>query len=155
MSHLFVDDTLVFCGAEISRLGFLRLVLLFFQVVSGLRINISKSEILPVGDVENIELLASYFGCMVASLHSSHLDMPIGAPFKSKAMWNLVIKRFERRLADGRNNFSQKGDACFSQKHSFELVHLFYAAFRVNCLSSNQIRQVRKRFFVEWTVRDL
>lgn len=38
VSHLlFVDDTLVFCGAENSELGYLRLVLLFFQAVSGLR----------------------------------------------------------------------------------------------------------------------
>lgn len=75
-----------FCEAEMSQLGYLRLVLLFFQAVSGLRINISKSEILLVCEVENVEFLAHHFGCKVASLPSSYLGLPIGAPLKNKVM---------------------------------------------------------------------
>lgn len=114
VSHLlFADDTLIFCEAKTSQLGYLRLVLLFFQAVSGLRINISKSEILPVGVVENVELLVSFFGCKVSNLPSEYLGLPIGALFKSKPKWNPVIERFERRLAGLRNNFCRKGGDLF------------------------------------------
>lgn len=63
VSHLlFADDTLVFCDAKSSQLGYLWLVMFFFfQAVSGLKVNISKSEIMPVGNVEDIEGLASFF----------------------------------------------------------------------------------------------
>lgn len=68
VSHLlFADDTLVFCDAEISQVGYLQLVLLFFQMVSGLRVNIAKSEIIPVGGVDDIGALASFLGAELLS----------------------------------------------------------------------------------------
>lgn len=51
---LFVDDTLVFCDADVAQLTYLKQVLVWFQIVSGLKINLSKCEIILVGEVENI-----------------------------------------------------------------------------------------------------
>jgi hypothetical protein len=46
VSHmLFADDTLVFCGATWDQLSHLKGVLLYFEAVSGLRINLGKFEI--------------------------------------------------------------------------------------------------------------
>lgn len=55
---LFPDDTLVFCDAEVSQLAYLRQILIWFQIVSGLKINLRKCEITPVGEVDNIEEIA-------------------------------------------------------------------------------------------------
>ena len=52
---LFVDDTLVFCQASQDHLTYLSWLLMWFEVVSGLRINLEKSELIPVGRVENID----------------------------------------------------------------------------------------------------
>ena len=52
ISHLlYADDTLIFCGAKKDKVGYLRCVLLGFEAVSGLRINLAKSEITPIGPV--------------------------------------------------------------------------------------------------------
>lgn len=49
ISHLFfADDTLVFCGADQDQLRHLRMTLLCFESVSGLKIKLSKSELIPV-----------------------------------------------------------------------------------------------------------
>ncbi|RVW17867.1 Retrovirus-related Pol polyprotein from transposon RE1 [Vitis vinifera] len=53
---LFADDTLVFCDDSQEQLAFLSWLLMWFEATSGLRINLNKSEILPVGNVENAEL---------------------------------------------------------------------------------------------------
>lgn len=46
ISHLqFVDDTLLFCDTEEERLRNNKLILLFFEAVSGLRVNFFKSEL--------------------------------------------------------------------------------------------------------------
>ncbi|RVW88462.1 putative ribonuclease H protein [Vitis vinifera] len=60
---LFADDTLVFCEDSQEQLTFLSWLLLWFEATSGLRINLNKSEILPMGRVENAELLAAELGC--------------------------------------------------------------------------------------------
>ena len=64
---------------------FLCWLLMWFEAISGLRVNLDKSELIPVGSVENVEDLASELGCKVGSLPSMYLGMPLGAPFKSVA----------------------------------------------------------------------
>ena len=55
VSHLsFADDTLIFCDAEPSQIANLRAILARFEEVSGLRINLGKSELVPVGGVPNL-----------------------------------------------------------------------------------------------------
>ncbi|KAL6312838.1 hypothetical protein AAG906_020962 [Vitis piasezkii] len=52
----------------------------------GLKVNLDKNELIPVGNVENVEELASELGCKVGSLPSTYLGMSLGAPFKSVAI---------------------------------------------------------------------
>ncbi len=60
---LFVDDTLLFCDAVPTKIEQLGWVLLWFEAFSGLRINLGKSEMVPVGEVPNMEELAGILGC--------------------------------------------------------------------------------------------
>ena len=57
ISHLlYADDTLLFFKADNDELKFISWILMWF---SGLKINIHKSEILPIGPVANMEELAT------------------------------------------------------------------------------------------------
>ena len=77
MSHLlFADDTLVFCEDSQEKMTFLSLLLMWFEVISGLSINLNKSELLPVGRVESVEVLAAELGYKVGSLPSTYLGLP-------------------------------------------------------------------------------
>ncbi|XP_034697243.1 uncharacterized protein LOC117923106 [Vitis riparia] len=90
ISHLlFADDTLVFCKPSQDQLTYLSW-LLWFEAVSGLRINLEKSELIPVGRVESMDDLAEEFGCSMGSLPTTYLGMPLGAPFKSVTVWDGV-----------------------------------------------------------------
>ncbi|KAB1223669.1 hypothetical protein CJ030_MR2G011718 [Morella rubra] len=55
ISHLlFADDTLILCGAEVSHFRNLRCLLLCFEAVSGLKVNLSKTKVIPVGGMGNV-----------------------------------------------------------------------------------------------------
>ena len=79
---LFVDDTLVFCEPSIDQVSYLSWLLMWFEAMSGLKVNLDKSEIIVVGRVENVEELALEFGCKVSQLPSSYLGLPLGARFQ-------------------------------------------------------------------------
>jgi hypothetical protein len=69
ISHiLFADDTLIFYVANLDYLCLLRCLFLCFEAVSGLRINLAKSELVPIGNVNDVEDLTHILGCRVSSL---------------------------------------------------------------------------------------
>ena len=45
-----------------------RLALSCFQVFTGLKVNVGKSEIVPVGEVNNLDALVNILHCRVGSL---------------------------------------------------------------------------------------
>ncbi|WKA05140.1 hypothetical protein VitviT2T_023123 [Vitis vinifera] len=110
ISHLFfADDTIVFCEANKEHLTYLSWILLWFEAASGLRINLDKSEIIPVGEVEEIEAMAVELGCRVGSLPSHYLGLPLGAPHKASSVWDGVEERVRRRLARWKRQYISKG----------------------------------------------
>ena len=100
VSHLlFADNTLVFCDANIDQMLILRMVLIWFEAVSGLKINLGKSELVAVGAVHNMEILVAVLGCNQGSLPMKYLGLPLGAKFKDKSIWNPILEKMERKLA--------------------------------------------------------
>ncbi|RVX01863.1 hypothetical protein CK203_019500 [Vitis vinifera] len=94
ISHLlFVDDTLVFCEAIKTQMNYLSWLLMWFVAISGLRINLSKSELIPIGRVDNLEDLASALGCKEGALPTTYLGLPLGALSNSLAIWDGVEER--------------------------------------------------------------
>jgi hypothetical protein len=56
VSHLlFVNDTLVFCGANASQFSYIGAFLVCFEVVSGLRVNLTKSALVSVGSLDDVD----------------------------------------------------------------------------------------------------
>ena len=118
ISHLFfADDTIVFCEASKEQLTHLSWILLWFEVASGLRINLAKSEIIPVGEVEEIQELAVELGYRVGSLPSQYLGLPLGAPNRARSMWDGVEERVRRRLALWKRLHFQRGEDHSYKKH--------------------------------------
>ena len=72
-----------FYDANPEQLKYLGWTLMWFEVFSRLRINLSKSEIIPMGRVSNVETLTAELGCGVGSLPTTYLGLPLRAPHKT------------------------------------------------------------------------
>ena len=87
ISHLlFADDTILFCDASREQILSIRLVLTCFQAFTGLKVNVEKSEIIPMGEVSNIQSLANILQCRVGNL-----------PMKTASQ---ILERMEKKLLD-------------------------------------------------------
>ena len=65
------------------------MVLIFFEVITGLKINVGKSEIVPIGDIGNLNALARVLRCKVGSLLMTYLGMPLEAHLEH-SQWEIV-----------------------------------------------------------------
>jgi hypothetical protein len=67
---------------------------------SDLKINMAKLELIPVGNNDHVERLASILGCGVSSLHVKYLGLLLGPSYKAKHIWDGVIKKIEHWLTN-------------------------------------------------------
>ena len=87
ISHfLLVDNTVLFCDAFREQLLYIQMVLIFLEAIKGLKVNVGKSEIVPIGDVGNLNALARTLCCKVGTLPMRYLGMPLGAHYKDASI---------------------------------------------------------------------
>ena len=99
VSHLlFADDTILFCDADEEQILHVRMLLFCFQAVTGLKVNALKCEMVPIGEVPNLHVLAEILGCQIGSLPITYLGMPLGAAHKSPIVWNPILEKIECKL---------------------------------------------------------
>jgi len=67
----------------------------------GLRVNLSKSSLILIRGVPNIHHLATFFGYGVSALPSTYLGLPLRASFKSKAVWDPIVRDFKNDWQGG------------------------------------------------------
>ncbi|RVW96406.1 putative ribonuclease H protein [Vitis vinifera] len=114
---------------------------------SGLRINLAKSEIIPVGEVEEIEELAVELGCRVGSLPSQYLGLPLGAPNRAPYMWDGVEERVRRRLALWKQQYISKGGRITLIKSTLASMSIYQMSiFRMPKIVARRLEKVQRGF---------
>ncbi|XP_059671014.1 uncharacterized protein LOC132316554 [Cornus florida] len=87
-----LDSVLIAGECVDSR--YLRCILTCFQAVFGLKINVGKSVLIPVGEVSNISSLAAVLGCGVGAFPPPYPGLPLGISSIRVGTWDPVINRY-------------------------------------------------------------
>ena len=148
VSHLlFADDTIIFCEARKEQLTTLSWILAWFEASSGLRINLAKRVLIPVGEVEEIEEMTVELGCRVGSLPSVYLGLPLGAHHKAISMWDGVEERMWRRLAQWKRQYISKGRHITLIKSTLVSMPIYYLSlFRMPKIVAKRIEKLLRGF---------
>lgn len=127
VSHFFfVDDSLIFCQPEAKNLLHLRCVLVCFQLVFGLKVNLRKTEMVRFGDTSDENYLAGIMGCKAAELPIIYLSIPLDSKCKDSSTWELIIETFESRLAGWKRKFLSKGGRLTLLKCTLTNLPIYY-----------------------------
>ena len=106
----FANDTIFFSKASLEHLQNLKLILLVFGQVSGLKINLEKSTISGINTrQELLSSLTSIFYCRVSEWLLSYLGLPLGGNPKTIGFWDPVVERISRRLDGWKKTFLSLG----------------------------------------------
>ncbi|WKA03325.1 hypothetical protein VitviT2T_021440 [Vitis vinifera] len=100
VSHLqFADDTIFFSSAREEDLLTLKSVLLVFGHISGLKVNLDKSNIYGINlGQDHLHRLAELLDCKASGWPILYLGLPLGGNPKSSCFWDPVIERISSRL---------------------------------------------------------
>ncbi|XP_059626700.1 uncharacterized protein LOC132269503 [Cornus florida] len=117
------------------------------QAVSGLKVNVGKSAPIPVGEVQDMEELASALGCGVSSFPISYLGLPSGASARIVGAWDSVVERVERRLARWKKQYPSKGGGVTLLKSTLSsLPAYFLSLFQISSTVVASIERLQRNF---------
>ena len=106
----FADDTIFFSKASLEHLQNLKIILLVFGQVSGLKINLEKNTISGINTrQELLSSLASVFDCRVSEWPLSYLGLPLGGNPKTIGFWDPVVEKISRRLDGWKKTYLSLG----------------------------------------------
>ncbi|CAL1352801.1 unnamed protein product [Linum trigynum] len=122
---LYADDAIIYCDATEEEVRNILAILVCFQSVSGLKVNLEKSRMFPVGDVDSLGRLAEVFGCDWSFLPTTYLGLPLGAPPAAAGVWNTVITRLQTKMEGWKGSLLSLGgrivlsNACLASQPLF------------------------------------
>jgi hypothetical protein len=101
----YADDTILFMEHDLKKAQNLKLILLAFEQLSGLKINFHKSELFCFGEaLDEVNAYANLFGCGQGQFPMRYLGILIPYRRLTLAEWKLVEERLQKFLVVGRVN---------------------------------------------------
>jgi len=102
LSHLqFADDTFLIGVKSWANVRALRVVLVLFENMSGLKVNYHKSSLFGI-NIEDSWFVeaASILSCKIGRMHFMYLGLPIGGDPRRLNFWDPTIHRLKSRLSE-------------------------------------------------------
>jgi hypothetical protein len=152
VTHLqFTDDTLLLIEPSDLGIANLKLLLLSFENMSGLKINLSKSEVVIVGtpDAERARM-ANLLNCRLGAFPITYLGLPVSDKVLRISDWNFLTDKVGHRVDPWQGLFLvstgrlELTNSCLSSLPMF--VMSLYMLFDATHASFDK---VRSRFFWE------
>ncbi|KAJ0520454.1 putative RNA-directed DNA polymerase [Helianthus annuus] len=128
ISHLlYADDAIVVGEWSKSEVSNIVRILRCFNICSGLKINIEKSNLYGIGvGTEEIGVMANEVGCNADSLPFKYLGLKVGANMNRIKNWQPVIDIFRARLSKWKSHLLSIGGRAVLIKSVMESLPTYY-----------------------------
>ena len=124
--------------------------------MTGLKVNVQKSEMVPIGEVDDVHALAEILGSRVGTLPISYLGMPLGPSYNSPSIWNPILEKNEQKLTGWKKLYLSKGcrltllkselSSLLTYFLSSSLLTYFLLLFTIYTYVANRIEKLQRNF---------
>ncbi|RVW77557.1 putative ribonuclease H protein [Vitis vinifera] len=122
-----------------------------FLAASGLKINLDKSEVIPVGEVEGVNEMVVEIGCKVGQLPAVYLGLPLGASNKAISVWDGMEEKVRRRLALWKRQYISKRWRITLIKSTLASMPLYQMSlFRMPKSVARRLEKLQRDFLWGW-----
>ena len=144
----FADDTLLFLKAGPRKIEALKLYLIAFENLSGMKINYDKSEMIPLNlSPSEGTALAAIFGCKMATLPLTYLGLPLHFKKPSLTDWQSVIDKIASRIQGRQGKLLSYGGRLTLLNSVLSSIPIYWlSVFKMPSKVRLKIDQLRKRF---------
>ena len=98
----YADDTVICIEHDPEKALNMKMLLYMFELMSGLKINFQKSEILCVGGDDNIPTTyADMFNCQIGHFPMKYLGVPVSYSTLRGVDWEFLEERYIKRCESG------------------------------------------------------
>lgn len=95
----YADDTILLFQDDLEQARNAKRILIMFQIMSGLKINFHKSEMVRVGmEHDKIKLFEEIFTCGRGSFPIKYLGIPVDEKRLKNSDWNPLVGKMEKRM---------------------------------------------------------
>ena len=141
----YADDTLIIMEACPHQLLAPKSILQDFSHSTGLKVNYSKSMLVPINlEVDRTTSLAQLFGCVVGSLPFTYLGLPLVLTKPKVIDFKPLVTKCERRLAYTSSFLSQTGRLQVTNSIFSAFPMFFMSTFRLHKTVIKQVDSYRK-----------
>ena len=95
----YADDTIVCLKNDVQGALHMKFLLYLYEMMAGLKINFSKSEILMINDEEGLDqTFADIFNCQIGSFPLKYLGVPVSPTRLHICDWAPLVEKSNKRL---------------------------------------------------------
>lgn len=145
---LYADDTLFFIKPETRQIQALKIVLLAFKEISGLSVNMDKSEMLFATEQEQrYDHLVNLLGCKKGTFPFTYLGLPLSNKKLPRSAYMPLIQKVNNRLQGwATNHLSIAGRLILINAVLSSIPTYFMSVFKLPAWVINEIDKTRRKF---------
>ena len=127
VSHLqYADDTLLLFEPDTHSIASVKAILLCFELMSGLKINFHKSEVVSIGmDATESQRVANLLNCKLGQFPFTYLGLPIAAKKCAISDWEPLSSKVANRVCPWRGRFMSSGARLILTNSSLSSLPMF------------------------------
>jgi len=131
LTHLqFADDTIIIGDKSWLNVCTMRVVLLLFKDVSGLKVKFNKSMLTGINISDSwLAEAVVVMNCRRGTMSFVYLGLPIGGDPRKLNFWKLVVDRIVSRLSQWNNKFISFGDHLVLLKSVLSSLPVYFLSF--------------------------